>query len=493
MSASFDLPALAQPGLEALLRGLAGNPSAPPEVLVRLASADIDRSALARRRDLPANAAAALADDRDASVRSELASNPNIPPAVQIVLAGDADPRVRGRLAEGAEYFTTVGVHGRQVPDPLPREVYELLARDPEPKVRRALAFNRRLPEDVRAGMLDDRDWRTAAIAAAEWPLAPTGRIGELLSRVTGAFGREMLLSHLDGPLPAESARAILADIDAAAGTAYSEGLLRQVAEVADLDADLADRFLASPDSRAAVAANPTLSAEHVAELADDPDNDVRAAVVARCDLDPVSRESIPVDYDDGSSKIVDWLLTEDLSDQDRPAFARSRHQIFRKTLAMRPDLPDEIVEILAGDESFAVRLFVCERQPNAPGRLLARIAEQWTGYSRWDMLAHKNFPAEAADRLARSAEVRDRAVAAAHPGLPASTVEALLTDDEATVRGRAATNPAVPADRLVELLGSADPAVAAGAAANRLLPVITMHRLLDQAGLGQHDAITGS
>ncbi|MFJ2395373.1 hypothetical protein ACIOTI_21810 [Streptomyces sp. NPDC087843] len=103
MSASFDLPALAQPGLEALLRGLAGNPSAPPEVLVRLASADIDRSALARRRDLPANAAAALADDRDASVRSELASNPNIPPAVQIVLADDADPRVRGRLAEGAE------------------------------------------------------------------------------------------------------------------------------------------------------------------------------------------------------------------------------------------------------------------------------------------------------------------------------------------------------------------------------------------------------
>ncbi|MCX4580137.1 hypothetical protein OHB41_44640 [Streptomyces sp. NBC_01571] len=484
MSASFELPALTQTGLEALLRGLAGNPSAPPEVLVRLVAADVDRSALARRRDLPANAAAALADDRDATVRSELASHPTLPPAVQVVLAGDADPRVRGRLAEGAEYFTTVGVHGHHVPDPLPREVYELLARDPEPKVRRALAFNRRLPDDVRARMLDDADSRTAAIAATEWPLAPTGRIGELLSRVTGASGRQMLLMHLDGPLPAEAARAIIADIDAAAGAANSEGLLRQVAEVADLDDGLADRFLASAGLRATVAANPTLSAEHVAELAGDPDNEVRAAVVARYGLDPVLRESIPVDYDDRSSKSVGWLLTESLSDQDRLALARSRHQIFRKTLAMRPDLPDEIVEILAGDESFAVRLFVCERQPNAPGRLLAQIAEQWTSYSRWDMLAHKNFPAEAADRLARSAEVRDRAVAAAHPGLPADTVEALLTDDEATVRGRAATNPAVPADRLIELLGAADSAVAAGAAANRLLPVTTMHHLLDQAGL---------
>ncbi|MGW1028516.1 hypothetical protein ACWD4J_33360 [Streptomyces sp. NPDC002577] len=484
MPASFELPAIPQPGLEALLRALAGNPSAPPEVLTRLTAANIDRSGLAGRRDLPADAAAALATDRDVTVRSDLASNPNLPPAVQVVLAGDADPRVRGRLAEGAEYFTTVGVHGRRIPDPLPREVYELLARDPEPKVRRALAFNRHLPDDLRARMLDDTDPRTAAIAAVEWPLAPTGRIGELLSRATGAFGRQMLLLHLDSPLPAEAARTMLTDIDSAAGDARSVGLLRQIAEVADLDAGLADRFLASPDLRAAVAANPTLSAEHVANLARDPDNHVRAAVVARRGLDPVLRESIPVDYDDRSSNIVGWLLTEDLPEQDRLAYARSRHQIFRKTLAMRPDLPDEIVEILADDESFAVRLFVCERQPNAPGWLLARIAEQWTSYSRWDMLAHKNFPADAAARLACSDEPRDRAVAAAHPGLPADTIEVLLTDDDDTVRRRAATNPAVRADRLIELLGAADFTVAAGAAANRMLPVITMHQMLDQAEL---------
>jgi hypothetical protein len=481
---SFELPAITQPGLDGLLRGLAGNPGAPPDVLLRLTAADIDRSGLARRHDLPAGAAAVLAVDRDVAVRRELAANPGIPPEVQAVLAADADPGVRGRLAEGAEYYLTVGVHGRRFPGPLAREVYELLARDPEPKVRRDLACNRHLPEDVRVALLDDTDARTAAMAATEWVPAPVSRIGELLSRVTGAFDRQMLLSHLDGPLPKEAARAMLADIGPATGDAYSSGLLQQIAEVAALDADLASRFLASPDLRAALAANPTLPARQVATLARDPDNRVRAAVVARRDLDPVLRESIPVDYDDRSSAVVGWLLADDLPERDWLTYALSRHQIVRKTLAMRPGLPDAIVEILARDQSFAVRLFMCERQPNAPGWLLAQTAAEWTSYSRWDMLAHKNFPADAATRLACSEEAGGRAVAAAHPGLAAATTGALLVDDDATVRRYAATNPAIPATRLIDLLGAPDPALVTGAAANRTLPAAAMRKALDMAGL---------
>lgn len=485
MSASFELPAIAQPVLETLLRGLAGNPSASPEILMRLATANIDRRVLAQRRDVPTDAAVALATDRDADVRWLLAWNPNVPPAVRVTLAGDPDPRVRSRVAQGPDHYTSPGAREVRSPAPLPYEVYEQLAHDPDPTVRRALAFNSHLPDDVRARMLDHPDPQTAAIAACEWPSAPVRRIEELLSRVTGAFGRALLLSHLDGPLPAGAARAMPAEIDPTADNDEIEVLLRQITEVADLDADLTERFLATPDLRAAVAANPTLSAEYIAALAHDPDNDVRAAVVARFGLDPELRESIPVDYDDRSSAAVTWLLTaESLSAQDQLAFVRSRHQIFRKTLAMRPGLPDDIVDILAEDESFAVRLFVCERQPNAPGRLLAKVAEQWTSYSRSDMLAHPNFPADAATGLARSDKPDDRRVAAAHPGLPPETIETLLADDDDQVRRRAATNPAIPTGRLVELLGAADSAVAAGAAGNRRLPVTTMHQVLDQAGL---------
>ncbi|MFD6598456.1 hypothetical protein ACFWFH_33955 [Streptomyces coelicoflavus] len=485
MPAPFEHPVVMQRNLGALLRGLAGNPSAPPEALVRLATADIDRTELARRRDLPVQAAVILADDEDARVRSELAAHPSLPAEVQIVLARDVDARVRGRLAEGAAYFTSVGLHAHHLPGPLSHEAYELLARDPQPKVRRALAFNRRLPDGIRARMLDDDDARTAAIAAAEWNPAPTARIGELLSRTTGAFSRELLLHRLDGPLPIEAARGMLADIDSSADPANSAGLLRQIAATADLDADLTGRFLTDPQLRAAVAANPTLDPGHVAALAHDPDNQVRAAVVARRGLDPVLRESVSVEYDDRSSgNTVAWLLTEDLSEPDQLAFARSRHQAFRKTLAMRTDLSDEAVGILAADESFAVRLFVCERQPNAPGRLLAHIAADWKGYSRWDMLAHKNFPADAATALARSDDPRDRVVAAAHPGLAIDTIEALLADGADYVRRRAATNPSIPAGRLITLLEADESAVVSGAAANRTLPVVTMHQVLDQARL---------
>lgn len=451
---------------------------------MRLASAGVDRSELAGRRDLPDEAAAVLVRDPDESVRRVLASHPNLPPEIQAILAADADSRVRGQLAEGSEFFTTVGVHGRHFPEPLAREVYEALARDPEPKVRRALGLNRGLPDDVRAAMLDDPDPRTAAIAAEEWSPTPVDRIDDLLACARGAWGRSMLLSRLKEPLPTHAAHAMLADIDGATSSEYDASLLRRIAETADLDDELTERFLASGDLRAAVAANPTLPTEHVVVLAQDPDNAVRAAVAARRGLDPTTRESIPVDYDDRGSGIVDWLLTEDLTAADQLGFARSRHQIFRKTLTMRTDIADETLEILAQDKSFAVRLFVCERQPNAPGWLLAEIAADWKSYSRWDMLAHKNFPADAANHLACSDEPHDRLVSAAHPGLPAETIEALLADDDANVRRRAATNAAIPQRRLIELLGADDPAVAAGAAENRSLPEPVMRQILDRAGL---------
>lgn len=69
-----------------------------------LTAADIARSGLAERCDLPPDAAAVLAVDRDTDVRRALAANPGLPPEVQAVLAAGADWWVRAQLAEGAEY-----------------------------------------------------------------------------------------------------------------------------------------------------------------------------------------------------------------------------------------------------------------------------------------------------------------------------------------------------------------------------------------------------
>ncbi|MER7760997.1 hypothetical protein [Streptomyces sp. NPDC097619] len=482
----FKPPAVVSRNLPVALRGLADNPSAPPAVLLRLAAADTARSTLARRRDLPTEVAAVLAGDEDAGRRAELAAHPALPDEVLLRLARDADPGVRGRLAKGVEYFTSVGVQERHVPRPLSSEAYELLARDPDPEVRRALAFNRHLPEDLRIRLLDDEDPRTAAAAATEWDPAPAARIDDLLARALDDRGRFLLLLRLDGPLPHRTARALLADIDSAAERADGPDLLPHIAATADLDAELTERFMADrdPELRAALASNPTLAPGAVTALTRDPDNEVRAAVVCRRDLDPVRRESMAVTFDDESSgRGPAWLLRAELSEPEQLALARSRHQVLRKTLALRAGLSDEVVGILSEDESFVVRLFVCERQPNAPAALLARTAADWTSYSRWDMLAHPNFPARAATALAHSDESQDRAVAAAHPGLPLGTVEALLVDDTERVRHRAATNPSLPAARLIALLAAEDAAHVSGAATNRALTVEAMTAVLDQAG----------
>jgi hypothetical protein len=468
---------------DALLLGLTGNPSAPPEVLVRLASADIDVSRLARRLDLPEDAAAVLARDQRTRVRQELAAHPCLPVRAQAVLALDPDDGVRARLAGGEEFFTTVGVHGRLLPAPLDRDVYELLARDPEPKVRRALGFNRGLPDDLRAGLLDDPDPRVAAIAAAEWAEPPVERIEDLLTRATGAFARQLMLLRLNHPLPARLARSMLTDFDTRAQDA-TRTLVCEIARSAELDDELIARFLAADDTRAGLAANPGLPAAVVEALATDTDNAVRAAVAERHSLDPSLRESIPVQYEDGSSRSVDWVRTAPLTHAEQLALARSRHQILRKSLTLRDDLSDEVIEILARDESFAVRLFICERQPNAPGWLLAQTAATWKSYSRWDMLAHKNFPADAANAIASSPDPHDRVVAAAHPGLTPGLIDTLLGDSDAHVRRRAAANPSIPAPRLLTLLEDNDDNLDTGAAANPALPTSVMHTILEQAGL---------
>lgn len=469
--------------MDALLLGLTGNPSAPLEVLVRLASADIDVSRLARRLDLPEDAAAVLARDQRTWVRQELAAHPCLPAHVQAVLALDTADGVRARLAGGEEFFTTVGVHGRLLPAPLDRSVYELLARDREPKVRRALGFNHGLPDDLRAGLLDDPDPRVAAIAAAEWAEPPVERIEGLLAR-TGAFARQLMLRRLNHPLPARLARSMLTDLDTRPPNASTQALVCEIARSAELDSELIARFLTADDTRAGLAANAGLPAEAVEALATDTGNAVRASVAERRGLDPSLRESIPVQYEDGSSRAVDWVRTAPLTHAEQLVLARSRHQILRKSLTLRDDLSDEVIEVLARDESFAVRLFICERQPNAPGWLLAQTAATWKSYSRWDMLAHKNFPADAAIAIASSPDPHDRVVAAAHPGLAPGLIDTLLGDSDAHVRRRAATNPSIPAPRLLTLLEDNDDYLATGAAANPTLPTSVMHTILEQAGL---------
>ncbi|WP_405895877.1 hypothetical protein OG272_44330 [Streptomyces sp. NBC_00104] len=65
------------------------------------------------------------------------------------------------------------------------------------------------------------------------------------------------------------------------------------------------------------------------------------------------------------------------------------------------PGAPGRLVELLAQDEDFVVRLMICENQPDAPADTLPRTVLEWHGYSTYDMVRMPRFPRKGLARYA--------------------------------------------------------------------------------------------
>ncbi|MEK2494184.1 hypothetical protein WN990_32015 [Kitasatospora purpeofusca] len=180
-----------------------------------------------------------------------------------------------------------------------------------------------------------------------------------------------------------------------------------------------------------------------------------------------------------------------------------------RRSVARAPRLPTDVVELLARDEDFAVRLFLTESCDDAPSWLLLDLwTDGWDGtFSFPDRpLKHPNFPradllrfaddphprlrmlalddpaapAALAERLAHDPDPGVRSRAAEDPRLTPATAAALTADPSPNVRRRAHGHPALPPALLVALLQ--DPATAAEAAANPAVPAAVLHRMIAAA-----------
>nr|BEK68928.1 hypothetical protein KPHV_61550 [Kitasatospora purpeofusca] len=180
-----------------------------------------------------------------------------------------------------------------------------------------------------------------------------------------------------------------------------------------------------------------------------------------------------------------------------------------RRSVARAPRLPADVVELLARDEDFAVRLFLTESCDDAPSWLLLDLwADGWNGtfsfpgrprnhpnFPRADLLRFADAPhprlrmlalddpaapAALAERLAHDPDPGVRSRAAEDPRLTPATVVALTTDPSPNVRRLAHRHPALPPALLVTLLQ--DPATAAEAAANPAVPAAVLHRMIAAA-----------
>lgn len=274
------------------------------------------------------------------------------------------------------------------------------------------------------------------------------------------------------------------------AGSPFVPGSLRErlrpppapVQDGPPLDRALAEALAGHQDDheRAAAAGDPRLPADLVARLALDPSDGVRLAVSMRPEL--TEQERAAIDYRVGRDDHIQparWVTASRDPDVLRRC-ARSGHVALRRSAAVNPTLPPDLVALLATDEDFAVRLLLCETHPAVPGQTVLDAYLQARTASRGRLLGHPAFPRAGLARLADSADPDARALVALDPSAPAELVERLSHDPHPAVRGRMADDRRLPPARVLELFD--DPAVTGRAAASPHLPEPVMRRILADA-----------
>ncbi|WP_257033504.1 HEAT repeat domain-containing protein [Streptomyces sp. Ag109_G2-15] len=119
---------------------------------------------------------------------------------------------------------------------------------------------------------------------------------------------------------------------------------------------------------------------------------------------------------------------------------ARSAHTLLRRSAAYSPHLPADAVDLLSKDDDYAVRLLLCDPDPQ----------------KRW--------------------------LVGLDPEAPVDAVVRLLADPDDRVRAMAAEHPALPVDLI--LRSSGNPELSTHALGNPSLPTQVMHQYLDDAGI---------
>ncbi|WP_328437974.1 hypothetical protein OHA71_13625 [Streptomyces sp. NBC_00444] len=478
---------------ELWLRGIAFNPAAPAEVLIRLLdeAAGEAGSLMCEGRDLPDAVIDAALSHPVERIRSALARNLHVDPARLAPLASDPSGLVRARLAGGTRLqprwvrplpddilvtFLTAQEGGedgrvtareiegelwssRQVPRSFPRD----MAGHDHPALRLYAAFQwQSLTAAQRDALLDD----------------PDPAVREAARKGNRQLDPEAVEAELPpiGSRPAVFVLSTCALSPAVVERCFAADEVHPLARNRHTPADALARLARHPDAeiRRVVATRPDLGPAAV-ELTQDPDEDVRM----RARLQPSIRtwaefEAVQsvVDHGPDCTCPIPQLDTE-LSPDWFAACAVSEEPVLRRVAASWPSLPAELVGTLALDDDEEVRIRLACHHPLAPPHLLLDVFVTRPAH-RPHLLTLPTFPRTGRTHLIGHPDPEVRALAAADPTLPVPPLE----DPDDAVRRAAAANPALTPETLETLLTGLR--TAEGAAANPSLPVPRMHALLD-------------
>ena len=511
---------------ESWILGVAANPAAPPDVLLRLldqAGAPAWR-VLCEQRSLPAELVAAVLAHPDRKVRGAFARNPFADPADRGLLARDQDPMVRMNLASGPRHphlsppkplpdaalemlLLQDGVHGNALFDAgefqlalflsqqVPHDFLHRLLHHENPALRvHSVRISLSLPDDERQVLLDDPD---PGVRAAAWqpPLWEVEATRADIPEQDCHAGLDQLTNR---PL----SRDVIEDCFA------SRRNLTTLAGNRNTPPDIVARLARDPDPavREQVAHRAGLAPTVSTELARDPDPKVRKQVAHRADLDPIVLTELSRDPDRkvrervaGYPDLDPALLAELARDTEEDVRARALLRPRTNTKAQRRQIdqaadrtadkigrPDEAADGLDADwlaacavsEHPLMRRIAAINSSELPADLVARLIQDPDPHVR-HLMAY-NHPAAPAELLLEAfiAGPRQRRFLLALPAFPRTGLAGLLEHADPEVRALAAADTTLdePPYRLVT---DSDPRVQRAAAGNPLLSADWIRTLL--------------
>ncbi|MEV7988346.1 hypothetical protein [Micromonospora sp. NPDC085948] len=494
-----------------LLAGLARNPAAPIDVLLRLVEMWPEQACegLRRRRELLPPVRDAMLRHPSPTIRGALASHPQVDPLARAHLLADPAWRVRLRafgrpgqapLPDDVLVRLLTGLDDPPSDVPFSREelidelfgamgydrrLIRLAAVHPRPGVRRYVAGSAIwLDERSRRALLEDEAPEVRAVAvASDARRHQVMEPADLPDQHCHAFWYV-----LQRPLSPALVDQVLASGDAAA--------LRVMAENPSVPPDVVETLLRHPDPsvRQGLAGRVDLSGDQLVRLSTDPTVEVRTAVSTHPGLSEPQRASIDIDVttvpDDGHFGSADVRCREipytdgaapELTDALR--WARSVNPLLRRRAARNSELPPDLVDILAEDPDLGVRVLLAQHHLAAPPALLLRCFLEYHCCGRDRLSELPQFPTNGLARFSDDPDPTVRRLVALDPHANPEVVDRLSTDPSASVRQAMASSPRLPAPRIVALLD--DPELAEAAAANPALPVDQMQRILDGTPVG--------
>jgi hypothetical protein len=493
------------PSPSALLRGLARNPAAPTEVLLRLVETWPEQvcEGLRRRSELPPPVREAMLRHPSPRIRAALATHEQVDPAARAELLADPEWRVRMRafgrpgqepLPDRVLVDLLTELDGPPADMPFSREeligelfeatrydrrLFRLAAAHPRPGVRRFAAGSLyRLDDRSRAALLADgtpevRAVAEAAVAHRRQVMEPA----DLPDRHCHAFWYV-----LQRPLSRALVDQVLAGDDRAA--------LEVLGGNPTVPPEVVETLVRHPDPavRRGVTGRPDLTGDQLVRLATDPVVEVRTAVSTHPGLTEQQRAGIDIDvttapgdghYGTAGVRCRDVPYPDAVPAlPDALRWARSVNPLLRRRAARNAGLPPEVVAVLADDPDLGVRVLLAQHHPAAPPALLLRCYLEYRCCGRDRLRELPRFPVAGLARFAGDPDPAVRRLVALDPHAEPQLVDRLSTDPDPTVRHTMAGSPRLPAARIAALLD--DPELAEAAAANPALTEGRLRQVLD-------------